>query len=98
MSGSGLPQREHAQNDGQPRQTNEAEQVSMEGFLESCRATLEDDEELPDADEEENEEDCYDSEDNYDEECLSSNEVRVTSLARGSTGTMIMLSKGNYLL
>merc|ERR1740128_520490 len=68
-----------AQNNGQPRQTNEAEQVSMEEFLESCRATsllaeLEDDEELPDADEEENEEDCDDSEDcedNYDEEGLS---------------------------
>merc|ERR1719318_750849 len=73
-----------AQNNGQPRQTNEAEQVSMEEFLESCRATsllaeLEDDEELPDADEEENEEDCDDSEDcedNYDEEGLSSTEVR----------------------
>jgi len=65
----------------------------MEEFLESCRATLEDDEELPDADE-----DCDDSEDNYDEEGLSSSEVRVTSLARGSTGTMIMFSKGNSLL
>jgi len=72
------------QNNGQARQTNEAEQVSMEEFLESCRATsllaeLEDDEELPDADEEENEEDCDDSEDcedNYDEEGLSSSEVR----------------------
>merc|ERR1719193_2183056 len=72
------------QNNGQARQTNEAEQVSMEEFLESCRATsllaeLEDDEELPDADEEENEEDCDDSEDcedNYDEEGLSSQEVR----------------------
>merc|ERR1719209_2130019 len=72
------------QNNGQARQTNEAEQVSMEEFLESCRATsllaeLEDDEELPDADEEENEEDCEDSEDcedNYDEEGLSSSEVR----------------------
>ena len=58
--------------------------MSMEEFLESCRATsllaeLEDDEELPDADEEENEEDCDDSEDcedNYDEEGLSSSEVR----------------------
>ena len=57
--------------------------MSMEEFLESCRATsllaeLEDDEELPDADEEENEEDCDDSEDcedNYDEEGLSSSEV-----------------------
>merc|ERR1719192_2282781 len=73
-----------SQNNGTPRQTNEAEQVSMEEFLESCRATsllaeLEDDEELPDADEEENEEDCDDSEDcedNYDEEGLSSSEVR----------------------
>jgi len=77
-------------NVGQPaRQTNEAEQVSMEEFLESCRATsllaeLEDDEELPDADEEENEEDCDDSEDgedNYDEDGssgqgLTSAEVR----------------------
>merc|ERR1719462_1135165 len=49
------------QNNGTPRQTNEAEQVSMEEFLESCRATsllaeLEDEEELPDAEEEENEE------------------------------------------
>ena len=51
--------------------------VSMEEFLESCRATsllaeLEDDEELPEADEEdedENEEDC---EDNYDEETSES--------------------------
>merc|ERR1719234_1700791 len=46
------------QNNGTPRQTNEAEQVSMEEFLESCRATsllaeLEDEEELPDAEEEE---------------------------------------------
>merc|ERR1719180_656301 len=72
------------QNNGTPRQTNEAEQVSMEEFLESCRATsllaeLEDEEELPDAEEEENEEDCDDSEDcedNYDEEGLSSQEVR----------------------
>jgi len=72
------------QNNGAPRQTNEAEQVSMEEFLESCRATsllaeLEDEEELPDAEEEENEEDCDDSEDcedNYDEEGLSSTEVR----------------------
>merc|ERR1719445_1119208 len=72
------------QNNGQPRQTNEAEQVSMEEFLESCRATsllaeLEDDEELPDADDDENEEDLDDSEegeDNYDEEGLSSHDVR----------------------
>ena len=59
-------------------------QVSMEEFLESCRATsllaeLEDDEELPDADDDENEddEDCDDDddcEDNYDEEQL--NEAR----------------------
>merc|ERR1719422_1248219 len=71
-------------NNGQSRQTNEAEQVSMEEFLESCRATsllaeLEDDEELPDADDNENEEDCDDSEegeDNYDEEGLSSHDVR----------------------
>merc|ERR1719325_292761 len=63
---------------------NEAEQVSMEEFLESCRATsllaeLEDDEELPDADDDENEEDCDDSEEgayNYDEEGLSSHDVR----------------------
>lgn len=56
----------------------------MEEFLESCRATsllaeLEDEEELPDAEEEENEEDCDDSEDcedNYDEEGVSSTEVR----------------------
>ena len=56
----------------------------MEEFLESCRATsllaeLEDDEELPDADDDENEEDCDDSEegeDNYDEEGLSSHDVR----------------------
>merc|ERR1719195_608379 len=62
----------------------EAEQVSMEEFLESCRATsllaeLEDDEELPDADDDENEEDLDDSEegeDNYDEEGLSSHDVR----------------------
>jgi len=72
------------QNNGQARQTNEAEQVSMEEFLESCRATsllaeLEDEEELPDAEEEENEEECEDSEDcedNYDEEGLTSAEVR----------------------
>ena len=56
----------------------------MEEFLESCRATsllaeLEDDEELPDADDDENEEDLDDSEegeDNYDEEGLSSHDVR----------------------
>ena len=57
----------------------------MEEFLESCRATnllaeLEDDEELPDAEDDENEEDCDDSdeerEDNYDEEGLSSHDVR----------------------
>ena len=56
----------------------------MEEFLESCRATsllaeLEDDEELPDADDDENEEDCDDSEegeDNYDEEGLSSQDIR----------------------
>ena len=56
----------------------------MEEFLESCRATsllaeLEDDEELPDADDDENEEDCDDSEegeDNYDEEGLSTHNVR----------------------
>merc|ERR1719471_872249 len=59
------------------RNTNEAEQVSMEEFLESCRATnllaeLEDDEELPDAEDDENEEDC----DDYDEEGLSSHDVR----------------------
>ena len=51
--------------------------------MESCRATpllaeFEDDENLPDADEKQNEEDCDDSEDcedNYDEEGLSSSEV-----------------------
>ena len=62
-------------------QTNEAEQVFMGEFLESCRATsllaqLEDDEKLPVAHEvEENEEDCNDSEDcldNYDDEGLYS--------------------------
>merc|ERR1711936_980638 len=61
------------QNSGQARQTNEAEQVSMEEFLESCRATS-----LL-AELEEKEEDCDDSEDcedNYDEEGLSSQEVR----------------------
>ena len=79
-----FPSLNPSQNNGQSRQTNEAEQVSMEEFLESCRATsllaeLEDDEELPDADDDENEEDCDDSEegeDNYDEEGLSSHDIR----------------------
>merc|ERR1719154_738587 len=79
-----FPSLNPSQNNGQSRQTNEAEQVSMEEFLESCRATsllaeLEDDEELPDADDDENEEDCDDSEegeDNYDEEGLNSQDVR----------------------
>ena len=56
----------------------------MEEFLESCRATsllakLEDDEELLDADVDENEEDCDDSEeleDNYNKERLSSHNIR----------------------
>ena len=56
----------------------------MEEFLESCRATsllakLEDVEELLDADVDENEEDCDDSEeleDNYNEERLSSHNIR----------------------
>ena len=55
--------------------------MSVKEFLESCRAIsllaeLEDNEELPDADEVENEEACDDSEDNSDEEGLISSEVR----------------------
>ena len=58
---------------GQPSQANtDTEQVSLEEFLESCRATsllaeLEDDEELPDADEDDNDDDGNDDEDDYDE-------------------------------
>merc|ERR550532_1660799 len=60
---------------GQPSvgQVNpDTEQVSLEEFLESCRATsllaeLEDDEELPDADEDDNDDDANDDEDDYDE-------------------------------
>ena len=57
MQAQSYPSLNPGQNNGQARQTNEAEQVSMEEFLESCRATsllaeLEDDEELPDGDEE----------------------------------------------
>ena len=84
LQAQSYPSLNPGQNNGAARQTNEAEQVSMEEFLESCRATsllaeLEDEEELPDAEEEENEEDCDDSEDcedNYDEEGLTSTEVR----------------------
>merc|ERR1719312_1426507 len=69
-----FPSLNPGQNNCQTRQTNEAEQVSMEEFLESCGATsllaeLDDDEELPEADDDENEDDCDDSEeDNHDEE------------------------------
>lgn len=57
---------------------SESDQVSLEEFLESCRATsllaeLEDDEELPDAEDEDNDEDNDneeedDYEENYDED------------------------------
>ena len=56
---------------------SESEQVSLEEFLESCRATsllaeLEDDEELPDADDDDDNDDDndddYDDDENYDEE------------------------------
>jgi len=59
------------------RQNYDSEQVSMEEFLESCRATsllaeLEDDEELPEAEEEEDEDNEEYCEDNYDEESSDS--------------------------
>ena len=51
---------------------SESDQVSLEEFLESCRATsllaeLEDDEELPDAEDEDNDEDDNEEEDDYEE-------------------------------
>ena len=57
---------------GQQQSNPDTEQVSLEEFLESCRATsllaeLEDDEELPDADEDDNDDDANDDEDDYDE-------------------------------
>merc|ERR1719238_689229 len=59
---------------GSGGQNHDTEQVSLEEFLESCRATSllaeleDDDEELPDADEDENDEDdANDDEEEYDE-------------------------------
>jgi len=66
-------------NNSPSRPPNDAEQVSMEEFLESCRATsllaeLEDDDELPEAEDDENEDEDVDEEedyeDNYDEELM----------------------------
>lgn len=66
---------------GQNATNSDTEQVSLEEFLESCRATsllaeLEDDEELPDAEEDDNDDDGNDDDDeydeNYDEESASS--------------------------
>ena len=68
-------------------QNHETEQVSLEEFLESCRATsllaeLEDDEELPEAEEEDNDDDANDEEDydeNFDEESATSEPRNTTS-------------------
>jgi len=53
-------------------QMSESDQVSLEEFLESCRATsllaeLEDEEELPEAEDDDNEDEDDDDEDDYDE-------------------------------
>jgi E3 ubiquitin-protein ligase HECTD1 len=53
-------------------QMSESDQVSLEEFLESCRATsllaeLEDEEELPDADDDDNDDEDEEEDEDYDE-------------------------------
>lgn len=78
-------------------------QVSLEEFLESCRATsllaeLEDDDDLPDNDGDDNDDDANEDDDdddeNYDEEGFEQTSVmrfrNTTSLSLGSTGKKIL--------
>jgi hypothetical protein len=76
--------------------------VSLEEFLESCRATsllaeLEDDDDLPDNDGDDNDDDANEDDDdddeNYDEEGFEQSSVmrfrNTTSLSLGSTGVKL---------
>ena len=71
-------------------QNHDTEQVSLEEFLESCRATsllaeLEDDEELPEAEDEDNDDDANDDEEDYDE---NFDEESATSEPRNTVSTL----------
>ena len=71
-------------------QNHDTEQVSLEEFLESCRATsllaeLEDDEELPEAEDEDNDDEANDDEEDYDE---NFDEESATSEPRNTASTL----------
>ena len=75
---------------GSGGQNHDTEQVSLEEFLESCRATsllaeLEDDEELPEAEDEDNDDGANDDEEDYDE---NFDEESATSEPRNTASTL----------
>lgn len=75
---------------GSGGQNHDTEQVSLEEFLESCRATsllaeLEDDEELPEAEDEDNDDEANDDEEDYDE---NFDEESATSEPRNTASTL----------